>query len=47
MRCENPNCITNGREPIKTRFKVLRKEPMVLKCAYCGREQDIAVEQIM
>ncbi len=47
VRCENPNCITNGREPIKTRFKVLRKEPMVLKCAYCGREQDIAVERIM
>lgn len=46
VRCENPNCITNSREPVDTRFKVLRKEPMVLKCAYCGREQEVDVERL-
>jgi aspartate carbamoyltransferase regulatory subunit len=44
--CENPNCITNTREPVPTRFKVMRKEPMVLKCSYCGREQDVCVERL-
>jgi aspartate carbamoyltransferase regulatory subunit len=44
--CENPNCITNSREPVSTRFKVIRKEPMVLKCVYCGREQDVSVERL-
>lgn len=47
VRCENPNCITNSREPVETRFKVLRKEPMVLKCAYCEREQEVSVERLM
>ena len=45
-RCENPNCITNSREPVHTRFKVLRKEPMVLKCSYCGREQEVSIERL-
>lgn len=44
--CENPNCITNLREPVSTRFKVLRKEPMVLKCSYCGREQEVSIERL-
>jgi aspartate carbamoyltransferase regulatory subunit len=47
VKCANLNCITNGREPVKTRYKVLRREPIVLKCAYCGREQDVAVERLM
>jgi len=44
--CENPNCITNSREPVSTRFKVIRKEPTVLKCVYCGREQDVDVARL-
>jgi aspartate carbamoyltransferase regulatory subunit len=44
--CENPNCITNSHEPVSTRFKVIRKEPMLLKCAYCGREQEVSVERL-
>ncbi len=47
-RCENPNCITNDREPVRARFKVLSKEPPVLECFYCGREvDDIAASLIM
>jgi aspartate carbamoyltransferase regulatory subunit len=44
--CENPNCITNSREPVGTKFTVIRKEPMVLKCFYCGREQDVSIERL-
>ena len=36
MRCPNPNCITNH-EPITSRFKVLKPEPVTLCCDYCER----------
>lgn len=43
VRCENPSCITNTTEPIESRFAVVRNDPPVLRCAYCGREvRDIA-----
>ena len=45
-RCENPNCITNTHEPVGTRFTVIRKEPMVLKCFYCSREQEVSIERL-
>jgi len=38
LRCENHNCITNGAEPIETRFKVVRREPLLLRCFFCERE---------
>lgn len=34
VKCNNPKCITNN-EPMKTRFKVIDKENVVLKCNYC------------
>ena len=37
VKCPNPKCITNN-EPMRTRFDVIRKEPIVLKCPYCERE---------
>jgi len=37
VKCPNPKCITNN-EPMKTRFEVIKKEPIVLKCPYCERE---------
>lgn len=37
VKCPNPKCITNN-EPMKTRFEVINKEPIVLKCPYCERE---------
>ncbi len=37
VRCPNPTCITNkSREPIKTRFVVIKRSPLVLQCCYCG-----------
>ncbi|MCS7104717.1 MAG: aspartate carbamoyltransferase regulatory subunit [Thermofilaceae archaeon] len=39
LKCVNPNCITSlPREPVKTKFKVLRVRPLNLICEYCGVE---------
>lgn len=35
-KCFNPKCITNN-EPIKTRFYVMSKKPVSLKCHYCEK----------
>ena len=37
VKCPNPKCITNN-EPMKTRFDVIDKDPIILKCPYCERE---------
>ena len=36
IKCANSNCITNN-QPIKTKFNVLSKEPLKLRCHYCER----------
>lgn len=36
VKCINPKCITNHEE-VKTRFKVLDKEDVALKCEYCEK----------
>ena len=35
--CGNPKCITNN-EPVPTKFRVIHKDPVTLKCNYCERE---------
>ncbi|MEK6850942.1 MAG: aspartate carbamoyltransferase regulatory subunit [Candidatus Thermoplasmatota archaeon] len=43
LRCGNPNCITNTREPVESVFLVRSKEPLALRCLYCDRElEDVA-----
>ena len=39
VRCMNPKCITNF-DPIKTKFKVLDKKEVSLKCHYCEKITD-------
>ena len=49
IRCSNPNCITNSpREPIKARFRLVRRHPVRLQCMYCGRylERDEIAKQL-
>ena len=42
MRCTFSNCITtNPREPLAHRLKVMSREPLELRCHYCGRPQDL------
>jgi aspartate carbamoyltransferase regulatory subunit len=36
IKCANPNCITNI-ERSKTKFNVLSKSPLKIKCHYCER----------
>ena len=40
VRCQNPNCISNTHEPIKSRMLVKVKNPVLLRCLYC--EQPLA-----
>lgn len=36
VRCLNPSCVSNH-ERIKSRFRVLRRDPLRLRCEYCER----------
>ncbi len=36
VKCSNPNCITSV-EKVKTRFKVINRAPLMLRCHYCER----------
>jgi aspartate carbamoyltransferase regulatory subunit len=36
IKCTNPACITNSNEPVQSRFYVRSKDPLLLKCHYCG-----------
>lgn len=37
VECPNPKCITNN-EPVTSRFEVVNRENVKLKCHYCGTE---------
>ncbi|KZX09982.1 aspartate carbamoyltransferase regulatory subunit [Methanobrevibacter curvatus] len=42
--CTNPKCITNTNEPLESRFYLLKKDPVLIRCHYCDRilnEEDI------
>ncbi len=37
ISCVNPSCITRReREPIKPRFRIISRNPLLLQCVYCG-----------
>jgi aspartate carbamoyltransferase regulatory subunit len=35
VRCQNPSCISNSSEPIKSRMLVKARNPVLLRCIYC------------
>lgn len=37
VRCDNPKCISRN-EPMRTRFNVVSRRPVVLRCRYCDHE---------
>jgi aspartate carbamoyltransferase regulatory subunit len=42
VRCTFSNCITtNLREPQAHRLRVVERDPLQLRCHYCGRPQDL------
>jgi aspartate carbamoyltransferase regulatory subunit len=36
IKCINPNCVSNAREPIRSKFRIESSEPLLLRCDYCG-----------
>ena len=48
LECKNPKCITNGHEPILTKFDVESNAPLTLRCKYCERlmEKESIEEQL-
>lgn len=36
VRCGNPKCVTNN-EPMRTRFSVVDREDVTIRCHYCGQ----------
>jgi len=47
VTCSNPTCISNSKEPVKSRFKVICKDPLKIRCYYCEREPDDVSERII
>jgi aspartate carbamoyltransferase regulatory subunit len=44
VRCANPACISNSSEPVQPTFYVENKDPLHLRCHYCGyimEKQDV------
>ncbi len=35
VRCANPKCITNN-EPMQTKFDVVSRQPVLIRCRYCN-----------
>ena len=47
LKCANPSCITNTREPVESVFLVVFREPLRLRCQYCDRELEDVAAHIM
>lgn len=47
LKCSNPTCISNSNEPVKSRFLVINRDPLRIKCYYCEREPDDISERII
>jgi len=37
IKCSNPNCITNNEQNITTKFCLIQKNPLKIRCHYCER----------
>ena len=44
--CPNPNCISNQKEPVAGRAVVESKDPLVVKCHYCGKKHIDIIKEI-
>ena len=47
VKCSNPTCISNAKEPVKSRFQLVSDDPPVIKCYYCEREPEDIAERII
>ncbi len=46
-KCSNPTCISNAHEPVQSRFHVVSKDPLRIKCYYCDREPEDIADRII
>lgn len=47
VKCSNPTCISNAKEPVKSRFLLVSDDPPSIKCYYCERESEDIAERII
>lgn len=47
VSCSNPTCVSNAKEPVKSRFKIISKDPPRIKCYYCEREPEDIADRII
>ena len=47
VSCSNPTCVSNAKEPVKSRFRVIKKDPPKIKCYYCEREPEDIADRII
>jgi len=40
IKCSNPNCVTNNEKNVITKFYVLGKDPLKVRCHYCERNME-------
>ncbi len=40
VKCNNPTCISNSREPIESMFHIKDFESLCISCHYCGRTME-------
>ena len=47
LKCDNPSCISNSREPVQPQFSVAQRQPIRLRCYFCGHimERDDILKQ--
>lgn len=47
VKCANPACVSNSKEPVQPKFYVEREDPLRLSCHYCGyiMEKEDVLEQ--
>ncbi len=46
VKCGNPKCITNN-EPMRTRFEVVDRDDVTIRCHYCGQAVKSGKAQIV
>jgi aspartate carbamoyltransferase regulatory subunit len=47
VSCSNPTCVSNAKEPVRSRFKIINKDPPRIKCFYCEREPEDIADRII
>ncbi|MDY6931948.1 MAG: aspartate carbamoyltransferase regulatory subunit [Halobacteriota archaeon] len=46
-RCPNPDCISNSREPVVSKFILHRKDPLQFRCHYCEGLVDSVINHLL